>query len=90
MGFDMNGATAQCLQHLIVPGASWEGGARRARPRKATLQKYEADHAGLMEDLVPLRKDTMQMLSADWRCRRHRIQRATSDLPLSKPREISV
>merc|ERR1711879_272334 len=34
---------------------------------KATLQKYEADHAALLEELGPLRKDTMQLLTPDWR-----------------------
>mmetsp|Transcript_51817 Transcript_51817/g.117306 ORF Transcript_51817/g.117306 Transcript_51817/m.117306 type:complete len:193 (+) Transcript_51817:2-580(+) len=57
---------------------------RRSEPRdslsstawKATLQKYEADHARLLTELVPLRKDTMQLLSADWR-----YSRKYSDLP---------
>merc|ERR1712187_115816 len=57
---------------------------RRSEPRdslastawKATLQKYQADHANLLTELVPLRKDTMQLLSADWR-----YSRRYSDLP---------
>eukprot|EP00434_Breviolum_minutum_P036993 symbB.v1.2.032786.t1/scaffold3970.1/size47191/1 len=57
---------------------------RRAEPRdsiataawKATLQKYEADHQQLLKELVPLRRDTMQLLSADWR-----YAQKYSDLP---------
>lgn len=57
---------------------------RRAEPRdsiataawKATLQKYEADHQQLLRELVPLRRDTMQLLSADWR-----YAQKYSDLP---------
>merc|ERR1712032_145515 len=30
---------------------------------RASLQKYEADHARLLTELVPLRKDTMQLLA---------------------------
>mmetsp|Transcript_7222 Transcript_7222/g.15929 ORF Transcript_7222/g.15929 Transcript_7222/m.15929 type:complete len:240 (-) Transcript_7222:54-773(-) len=62
------------LQHRI----------RQAGPRdslasgawKASLQKYEVDHANLLEELAPLRKDTMQMLTLDWR-----YSRRYSDLP---------
>eukprot|EP00913_Durusdinium_trenchii_P032020 g29990.t1 len=43
---------------------------------KATLQKYEADHERLLRELVPLRRDTMQLLSPDWR-----FARKYSDLP---------
>merc|ERR1712060_562122 len=43
---------------------------------KATLEKYRADHARLQEELQPLRKDTMQLLAADWR-----YARRYSDLP---------
>ncbi|CAK0896967.1 unnamed protein product [Prorocentrum cordatum] len=43
---------------------------------KATLQKYEADHAQLLTELVPIRKDTMQLLAPDWR-----YSRRYSDLP---------
>jgi len=43
---------------------------------KATLQKYEADHARLLKELVPLRRDTMQLLTPDWR-----YSRKFSDLP---------
>mmetsp|Transcript_120144 Transcript_120144/g.340020 ORF Transcript_120144/g.340020 Transcript_120144/m.340020 type:complete len:231 (+) Transcript_120144:55-747(+) len=43
---------------------------------KATMQKYEADHARLLMDLVPLRRDTMQLLAADWR-----YSKKYSDLP---------
>jgi len=43
---------------------------------KATLQKYEAEHARLLTELDPLRRDTMQMLQADWR-----YGRRYSDLP---------
>mmetsp|Transcript_28258 Transcript_28258/g.65590 ORF Transcript_28258/g.65590 Transcript_28258/m.65590 type:complete len:234 (+) Transcript_28258:76-777(+) len=62
------------LQHKI----------RRAEPHdsiataawKVTLQKYEATHAEISEQLVPLRKDTMQLLTPDWR-----YTRKYSDLP---------
>lgn len=47
---------------------------------KATLQKYETDHANIMRELVPLRKDTMQLLVTDWR-----YQRKYSDLPGAFP-----
>uniref|UniRef100_A0A7S4V644 Large ribosomal subunit protein uL29m n=1 Tax=Alexandrium monilatum TaxID=311494 RepID=A0A7S4V644_9DINO len=43
---------------------------------RATLRKYEADHARLLRELVPLRKDTMQLLAPDWR-----YARRYSDLP---------
>mmetsp|Transcript_9788 Transcript_9788/g.20256 ORF Transcript_9788/g.20256 Transcript_9788/m.20256 type:complete len:238 (-) Transcript_9788:88-801(-) len=43
---------------------------------KATMQKYEADHARLLGDLEPLRKFTMQLLAPDWR-----YSRRYSDLP---------
>ncbi|CAE8612047.1 unnamed protein product [Polarella glacialis] len=57
---------------------------RRSEPRdslaisawKSTLQKYEADHSRLIQELVPLRKDTMQLLTPDWR-----YSRKYSDLP---------
>lgn len=57
---------------------------RQAGPRdsmasaawKATLQKYEADHGQLLQDLAPLRRDTMQLLAVDWR-----YSRKYSDLP---------
>lgn len=43
---------------------------------RATLQKYQADHKQLVNELVPLRKDTMQLLTPDWR-----YSRKYSDLP---------
>merc|ERR1712086_857299 len=43
---------------------------------KSTLQKYEADHSRLLTELTPLRQDTMQLLSADWR-----YSKRYSDLP---------
>lgn len=57
---------------------------RQAGPRdsvassalKATMQKYEAEHSRLLAELLPLRRDTMQFLSADWR-----YSRRYSDLP---------
>mmetsp|Transcript_48596 Transcript_48596/g.128168 ORF Transcript_48596/g.128168 Transcript_48596/m.128168 type:complete len:238 (+) Transcript_48596:60-773(+) len=57
---------------------------RQAGPRdsvassawKSTLRKYETDHNQLLQDLAPLRRDTMQLLSADWR-----YSRRYSDLP---------
>mmetsp|Transcript_61067 Transcript_61067/g.126499 ORF Transcript_61067/g.126499 Transcript_61067/m.126499 type:complete len:246 (-) Transcript_61067:42-779(-) len=57
---------------------------RRQEPRdsialaawKATLQKYQADHERLLRELVPLRRDTMQLLTPEWR-----FSRKYSDLP---------
>eukprot|EP00930_Biecheleria_cincta_P075049 TRINITY_DN62245_c0_g1_i1.p1 TRINITY_DN62245_c0_g1~~TRINITY_DN62245_c0_g1_i1.p1 ORF type:complete len:247 (-),score=52.10 TRINITY_DN62245_c0_g1_i1:60-767(-) len=57
---------------------------RRSEPRdslamsawKATLQKYEADHCRLLRELEPLRRDTMQLLTPNWR-----YSRKYSDLP---------
>merc|ERR1712066_434544 len=57
---------------------------RRSEPRdslassawRATLRKYEADHSDMLKELVPLRKDTMQLLTTDWR-----YTRKYSDLP---------
>lgn len=57
---------------------------RQAGPRdsvastawKATVQKYETEHTRLLADLEPLRRDTMRLLSADWR-----YSRRYSDLP---------
>merc|ERR1712151_894895 len=46
---------------------------------KASLQKYEANHTRLLAELVPLRKDTMQLLAPDWR-----YSRRYSDLPGSR------
>merc|ERR1711957_783368 len=43
---------------------------------KATLKKYEADHARLLSELGPLRQDTMQLLTPDWR-----YSKRYSDLP---------
>eukprot|EP00419_Tripos_fusus_P001141 CAMPEP_0172688160 /NCGR_PEP_ID=MMETSP1074-20121228/22228_1 /TAXON_ID=2916 /ORGANISM="Ceratium fusus, Strain PA161109" /LENGTH=237 /DNA_ID=CAMNT_0013507759 /DNA_START=77 /DNA_END=790 /DNA_ORIENTATION=- len=43
---------------------------------KATLQKYEADHTRLLTDLLPLRRDTMQLMAPDWR-----YSKRYSDLP---------
>merc|ERR1712137_294670 len=43
---------------------------------RTTLRKYEADHAELFRELVPLRRDTMQLLAPDWR-----YSRKYSDLP---------
>ncbi|CAK9117074.1 unnamed protein product [Durusdinium trenchii] len=75
-----------------MKGLRWK--IRRAEPRdsmatqawKATLQKYEADHERLLRELVPLRRDTMQLLSPDWR-----FARKYSDLPgainWKRPRE---
>eukprot|EP00929_Paragymnodinium_shiwhaense_P057769 TRINITY_DN28921_c0_g1_i1.p1 TRINITY_DN28921_c0_g1~~TRINITY_DN28921_c0_g1_i1.p1 ORF type:complete len:234 (+),score=58.18 TRINITY_DN28921_c0_g1_i1:155-856(+) len=34
---------------------------------RSTLQKYESDHERLLKDLTPLRLDTMQLLTPDWR-----------------------
>eukprot|EP00386_Alphamonas_edax_P007735 GDKI01025700.1.p1 GENE.GDKI01025700.1~~GDKI01025700.1.p1 ORF type:complete len:237 (+),score=44.98 GDKI01025700.1:65-775(+) len=42
---------------------------------RATLQKCEADHAQLLVQLKPIRKETMQLLIPDWR-----YQRKYSDL----------
>mmetsp|Transcript_74066 Transcript_74066/g.116878 ORF Transcript_74066/g.116878 Transcript_74066/m.116878 type:complete len:234 (+) Transcript_74066:58-759(+) len=57
---------------------------RRSEPRdsvastawRSTLRKYEADHAEMVKELVPLRKDTMQLLTPDWR-----YSRKYTDLP---------
>merc|ERR1712070_905278 len=57
---------------------------RRAEPHdslstsawKATMRKYELDHARLLDELAPLRKETMQLLTPDWR-----HTRKFSDLP---------
>eukprot|EP00933_Yihiella_yeosuensis_P015932 TRINITY_DN13762_c0_g1_i2.p1 TRINITY_DN13762_c0_g1~~TRINITY_DN13762_c0_g1_i2.p1 ORF type:complete len:234 (-),score=38.83 TRINITY_DN13762_c0_g1_i2:190-891(-) len=62
------------LQHKIRRGEPRDSVAMSAW--KSTLQKYEADHARLQAELVPLRRDTMQLLTPDWR-----YSRKYSDLP---------